>query len=94
MKQGLSAFDFQKIGFWVKKNIKYDLNLSGHYQYFALDIYKMRRGVCHHFTVLSNALLYSLGYKVLDELYQSDLNVERYWVNQCIDKLKELNLFL
>ena len=57
--------DFQKIGFWVKKNIKYDLNLSGHYQYFALDIYKMRRGVCHHFTVLSNALLYSLGYKVL-----------------------------
>ena len=57
--------DFQKIGFWIKKNIKYDINLSGHYQYFALDIYKMRRGVCHHFTVLSNALLYSLGYKVL-----------------------------
>ena len=25
----------------------------------------MRRGVCHHFTILSNALLYSLGYKVL-----------------------------
>jgi hypothetical protein len=30
--------DFQKIGFWVKKNIKYDINLSGHYQYFTLDI--------------------------------------------------------
>lgn len=35
----------------------------------------------------------SLGYKVLDELYQSDLDVERYWINQCIDKLKELGLF-
>jgi len=57
--------DFQKIGFWVKKNIKYDINLSGAHQYFGMDIYNMRRGVCHHFTILSNALLYSLGYKVL-----------------------------
>ena len=57
--------DFQKICFWVKKNIKYDINLSGAHQYFGMDIYNMRRGVCHHFTILSNALLYSLGYKVL-----------------------------
>ena len=57
--------DFQKIGFWVKNNIRYDLNLTGYHQYFGMDIYNMRRGVCHHFTVLSNALLYSLGYKIL-----------------------------
>ena len=31
----------------------------------AMDIYKQRVGVCHHFTRLANALLYSLGYKVI-----------------------------
>ena len=31
----------------------------------AMDIYNQRIGVCHHFTKLSNALLYSLGYKVI-----------------------------
>ena len=35
----------------------------------------------------------SLGYKTLDYLYQSDDSQDRYWVNQCVDKLKELNLF-
>ena len=44
---------------------KYDINLVGHNQYFGMDIYNMRRGVCHHFTILSNTLLYSLGYKIL-----------------------------
>ena len=39
--------------------------MLGAHQYFGMDIYNMRRGVCHHFTILSNALLYSLGYKVL-----------------------------
>ena len=54
-----------KIGSWVKDNIKYDLNYAGEIQYSAIDIYNMRKGVCHHFTKLSNALLYSLGYQVL-----------------------------
>lgn len=36
---------------------------------------------------------HSLGYKTLDYLYNSDNIQERYWVNQCIDKLKELNLY-
>ena len=31
-------------------------------------------------------------YPKLNELYQSDDIQNRYWVNQCIDKLKELNL--
>ena len=57
--------DYQKIGFWVKENIKYDLNYTGKSEYSAVDIYNMKKGVCHHFTRLANALLYSLGYKVL-----------------------------
>ena len=35
----------------------------------------------------------SLGYKTLDYLYQSDEVQERYWVNYCVDKLKEFNLY-
>ena len=34
-----------------------------------------------------------MGYKTLDYLYSSDNPQERYWVNYCCDKLKELNLF-
>ena len=57
--------DYMKIGFWIKENIKYDLDFSGKSDYTAVDIYNMKKGVCHHFTRLANALLYSLGYKVL-----------------------------
>lgn len=34
-----------------------------------------------------------LGYEHLDQLIHSDDNVDRYWVQTCLDKLKELNLF-
>ena len=34
-----------------------------------------------------------MGYKTLDSLYASDNPQERYWVNYCCDKLRELNLF-
>ena len=57
--------DYMKIALWVKNNIKYDLNYIGKTEYSALDTYNMKVGVCHHFTKLSNALLYSLGYKVI-----------------------------
>ena len=57
--------DFMKIALWVHKNIKYDLNYSGRYDLTPIDVYKMRVGVCHHYTILCNALLYSLGYKVI-----------------------------
>ena len=57
--------DYMKIGLWVYKNIKYDINYKGKSEYSAIDIYNMKKGVCHHFTKLSNALLYSLGYQVL-----------------------------
>ena len=32
------------------------------------------------------------GYPVLNSMYNSDNKIERYWVNKCVDKLKELNL--
>ena len=50
---------------WVHQNIKYDIRYIEKTDYTAIDIYKERKGVCHHFTKLSNALLYSLGYKVI-----------------------------
>ena len=57
--------DFMKIALWVHKNIKFDLNYAGRRDLTAIDIYKMRVGVCYHYTILCNALLYSLGYKVI-----------------------------
>ena len=57
--------DYMKIGLWVYKNIKYDYNYIGETQFSAVDIYNKKVGVCHHFTRLSNALLYALGYKVI-----------------------------
>ena len=56
--------DFMKIGSWVYQNIKYNYSYSGKQQISALNIYKNKAGVCHHLTRLSNALLYSIGYKV------------------------------
>ena len=54
-----------KIGKWIKQNIKYDISYAGMYNIIAKQIYEERKGVCHHFTTLFNALMYSLGYQVL-----------------------------
>ena len=54
-----------KIGLWVHKNIKYDLNYVDKDELIPLDTYHQKAGVSHHFTQLTNALLYSLGYKVI-----------------------------
>ena len=56
--------DYMKIGLWIKKNIKYSYGSIGK-KCSALKIYKMKAGVAYHYTRLCNALLYSLGYKVL-----------------------------
>jgi hypothetical protein len=64
-KNILSFMDFSKIGKWVYKNIKYDINYTGRTEMTAMDIYNQRIGVCHHKTRLANALLYSLGYQVI-----------------------------
>ena len=65
MKKILSFMDFSKIGKWVYKNIKYDINYSGKTEMTAKDIYIQRVGVCHHKTRLANAFLYSLGYQTI-----------------------------
>ena len=57
--------DYAKIGKWVYKNIRYDINYLGRTEMTAMDIYNQRVGVCHHMTRLANALLYSLGYEVI-----------------------------
>ena len=77
--------DFTKIGKWVNQNIKYDINYSGRTEMTAMDIYNKRVGVCHHMTRLSNALLYSLGYKVIytngfaSESAEFDQNCAHAW---------------
>ena len=57
--------DVAKVGKWVHKNIKYNINYTGRSEVTATDVYNNKEGVCDHFTKLYNALLYSLGYKVL-----------------------------
>ena len=54
-----------KIGKWVKKYIKYDISYAGLFNKTAMQIYYEKKGVCHHHTILFNALMYSLGYQVL-----------------------------
>ena len=57
--------DVAKVGKWVKNNVKYNINYSGRIEITATDTYNNLEGVCEHFTKLYNALLYSLGYKVI-----------------------------
>ena len=57
--------DIVKVGKWVKKNIKYDLSYSGRNDITATETINNRIGVCHHFTKVFNALMYSLGYQVI-----------------------------
>ena len=57
--------DFVKIGKWIYNNLKYDSSYSGKNKISATEIYNIRCGVCHHFTILYNALLYSLGYQCI-----------------------------
>ena len=54
-----------KVGKWVHNNIKYNINYTGRSEVKAIDVYNFKEGACEHFTKLYNALLYSLGYKVL-----------------------------
>ena len=57
--------DVAKVGKWVKNNVKYNINYSGRTEITATDTYNNLEGVCEHFTKLYNALIYSLGYKVI-----------------------------
>ena len=75
-KNILSLMDYAKIGKWVYKNIRYDLNYTDRTEMTAMDIYNQRVGVCHHMTRLANALLYSLGYEVIYVLGYACKNIE------------------
>ena len=57
--------DVTKVGKWVKNNVKYNINYSGRTEITATDTFNNLEGVCEHFTKLFNALVYSLGYKVI-----------------------------
>ena len=61
----LSFMNFSKIGKWVYKNIKYNLDYAENTEMTSMEIYNQRVGVCSHKTRLANALLYSLGYQVI-----------------------------
>ena len=61
----IKVTDLEKIGKWIYNNIKYDINYSGRTDISSIEIYNIRVGVCHHFTKLYNALLYSLGYQCI-----------------------------
>jgi hypothetical protein len=61
----IQVMDFVKIGKWVHKNIKYDIRCHGKNEITAVETYNKRIGVCHHFTKLFNALMYSLEYQCI-----------------------------
>jgi hypothetical protein len=56
--------DYYKIGSFVNSYMTYDLDYSG--KDLTLDeIYKQKRGVCEHYTLLYNAMLNSVGIKTM-----------------------------
>ena len=63
-----------KIGKWVKENIKYDISYKGKNTISATETLNNKVGVCHHFTKLFNALMYSLGFKCI---YVSGYAIEK-----------------
>ena len=53
-----------KIPLWVHKNIVYNRAYTGK-KFSVMEVFNNKAEVRHDITVLSNALLYSLGYKVI-----------------------------
>ena len=73
-KEKIKVTDFVKIGEWIKDNIKYDPTYAGKNEITATEVYNNEAGVCHHFTKLYNAFLYSLGYECI---YVSGFVIEK-----------------
>ena len=61
----IEVMNIVKIGKWIKDNIKYYENYKEDKPSTSLDIYHKKLGVCKQFTILYNALLYSLGYQCI-----------------------------
>ena len=47
----------------------------------AKETYKSKKGVCHHKTLLFNALMYSLGYQVLYILGYANSDTKSFSIN-------------
>jgi hypothetical protein len=52
--------DYYKIGKWVYENIQYNISYFGK-EISISEIIKLKQGVCHHYTLLYNSLLNSIG---------------------------------
>ena len=63
---------YYKIGKWIYKNIKYNISLSGQSLNIS-QIINLRQGVCHHLTLLYNALLNSIG---IEAVYASGYSIK------------------
>ncbi len=64
--------DYYKIGKWVYNNIIYNISYSGETLSIA-DIIEIKQGVCHHYTLLYNSLLNSIG---IETIYASGYDVK------------------
>ena len=64
--------DYYKIGKWVYNNIKYNISLSGK-ELSISEIINIKQGVCHHFSILYNSLLNSIG---IETVYATGYSVK------------------
>ena len=55
---------YKKLGRWVHNYLKYNINMKGKVL-TAKEIYRMKQGVCEHFTILYNTLLASQGIEAI-----------------------------
>ena len=64
--------DYYKIGKWVYNNIKYNISYSG--KTLSINkIIELKQGVCHHYTILYNSLLNSIG---IETVYAAGYSVK------------------
>ena len=64
--------DYYKIGKWVKNNIEYNISYSGK-DLSISDIINLKQGVCHHYSILYNSLLNSIG---IETVYATGYSVK------------------
>lgn len=84
---------YKKIGKFVYKHITYDLAYHGK-DITASQIYKGKRGVCEHYTILYNAMLNAVGIKTLkifgwafqkEEVSANEKTIGHAWTAALID---------
>ena len=92
--------DYYKIGKFVYNYLTYDYDYSGK-ELSAHEIFKKKRGVCEHFTILYNAMLNAIGIKTLkvygwafkdDETSATEEDDGHAWTAAFIDNNKWIEL--